>query len=69
MGRAVHLHPAVIIIALGVGGIIAGIIGLFLAVPVAGVISIILSYARRAPPPDTRLTDAPPGEQTRAPAT
>jgi predicted PurR-regulated permease PerM len=62
MGRAVHLHPAVIIIALGVGGIIAGIIGVFLAVPVAGVISVILSYARREPPPGTPLTDAPPVE-------
>ena len=62
MGRAVHLHPAVIIIALGVGGIIAGIIGVFLAVPVAGVISVILSYARREPPPDTPLTGEPPDE-------
>ena len=69
MGRAVHLHPAVIIIALGIGGIIAGIIGVFLAVPVAGVISVILSYARREPPPDTPLTDEPPVEARPAPAT
>jgi putative heme transporter len=43
MGRTVHLHPAVIVIALGVGGILAGVIGVFLAVPVAGVIAVLLS--------------------------
>ncbi|HEV8053403.1 MAG TPA: AI-2E family transporter [Candidatus Limnocylindrales bacterium] len=68
MGRAVHLHPAVIIIALGIGGILAGIVGVFLAVPVAGVISVILSHARREPPPDTPITDDLPVEATRAPA-
>ena len=47
MGRTVNLHPAVIIIALGIGGILAGIIGVFLAVPTAGVISVILGYVRR----------------------
>jgi predicted PurR-regulated permease PerM len=36
MSRAVHLHPAVIVIALAAGGILAGIVGVFLAVPVAG---------------------------------
>jgi len=58
MGRAVHLHPAVIIVALGVGGII----GVLLAVPGAGVISVILSYARREPLPETPLTVEPPVE-------
>jgi putative heme transporter len=60
MGRTVHLHPAVILIALGVGGILAGIIGVFLAVPVAGVISVILSYVRREPPPESPVVDPPP---------
>ncbi len=68
MGRTVHLHPAVIIVALGIGGILAGIVGVFLAVPVAGVISVILSHARRVPPPDTPITDDLPVEATRAPA-
>jgi predicted PurR-regulated permease PerM len=62
MGRTVHLHPAVIVIALGVGGILAGVIGVFLAVPVAGVIAVILSYVRREPPPDSPLTE-PPAEE------
>src|SRR5215213_1582368 len=44
MSRAVHLHPAVIVIALAAGGILAGIIGVFLAVPVAGVVSVVVVY-------------------------
>ena len=59
MGRTVNLHPAVIIIALGIGGILAGIIGVFLAVPTAGVISVILSYCAAEPPPDSPVTDEP----------
>jgi predicted PurR-regulated permease PerM len=59
MGRTVHLHPAAIILALGVGGVLAGIIGVFLAVPVAGVISVLLGYVRREPPPDSPVLDSP----------
>ena len=59
MSRAVHLHPAVIVVALAAGGILAGIIGVFLAVPVAGVASVILRYAQHRRAPDTPLTDAP----------
>ena len=59
MGRTVHLHPAVILVALGVGGIVAGVIGVFLAVPVAGIISVILSYAREEPHPSSPVADAP----------
>jgi predicted PurR-regulated permease PerM len=60
MSRAVHLHPAVIVVALAAGGILAGIVGVFLAVPVAGVVSVVLQYAQNRPPPDTPLTDAGP---------
>jgi len=59
MSRAVHLHPAVIVVALASGGILAGIVGVFLAVPVAGVVSVIVQYAQNRPAPDTPLTDAP----------
>ena len=52
IGRTVRLHPVVIILALAIGGIVAGIIGIFLAVPVAAVTSVALDYARgRSPPP------------------
>src|SRR5215213_9808707 len=59
MSRAVHLHPAVIVVALGAGGILAGIIGVFLAVPIAGVISVVLQYAQDRPAPETPLSEAP----------
>lgn len=49
MGRTVHLHPAVILVALAVGGILAGIVGIFLAVPVAAVLSVGLDFYRHAP--------------------
>lgn len=52
MGRTVHLHPAVILVALSVGGILAGIIGIFLAVPVAAVLSIVLDFYRNGPGPE-----------------
>ncbi len=52
MSRTVHLHPAVIVVALAIGGIVAGIIGVFLAVPTAGVISTVMSYLRDHPQPD-----------------
>jgi predicted PurR-regulated permease PerM len=61
MSRAVHLHPAVIVVALAAGGILAGIIGVFLAVPVAGVASVVVQYAQNRPGPDTPLTGAPAG--------
>jgi len=62
MSRTVHLHPAVIVLSLAFGGVVAGIIGVFLAVPVAGVISTVLDYARNGPEP------APPLAATEAEA-
>src|SRR4051794_29953540 len=59
MSRAVNLHPAVIVVALGAGGILAGIVGVFLAVPVAGVISVVLQYAQDRPPPETPIGESP----------
>src|SRR3954462_14668327 len=60
MSRAVHLHPAVIVVALAAGGILAGIVGVFLAVPVAGVVSVVLQYAQKRPPPATPPPAADP---------
>jgi predicted PurR-regulated permease PerM len=47
MQRTVHLHPAVVILALVAGGSLAGFYGLLLAVPTAAVIKILLSHAWR----------------------
>ena len=37
--RAVNLHPAVVLLAIPAGGAVAGIAGMFLAVPILAVIS------------------------------
>jgi putative heme transporter len=59
MGRAVRLHPIVVLVALTTGGIIAGIIGAFLAVPVTAVTVAVISELRAW---DARSgTPAPPG--------
>jgi predicted PurR-regulated permease PerM len=57
MGRTVNLHPAVILVAHGTGGILAGVVGVFLAVPTAGIISVVIEYGRDRPPPDSPLLD------------
>jgi len=51
MSRTVHLHPAVILLALAVGGVVAGLVGVFLAVPVAGVASVVIGFVRDRPGP------------------
>ena len=44
-GDAVHLSPMIIIIAFVVGGYLGGILGLFVAVPVAAALRILFTYA------------------------
>jgi predicted PurR-regulated permease PerM len=46
LGRAVALHPVVIILALAAGGILGGIVGAFLAVPIAAVVTAAGTYLR-----------------------
>lgn len=41
-GRAIKLHPTVVLLSLAAGGTLAGIMGAFLAVPVAAVIGSVL---------------------------
>ena len=38
-GKTVHLHPAVVLVAIPAGGAIAGIAGMFLVVPLIGVVA------------------------------
>ncbi len=40
-GSSVHLHPAIVLIVLPIGGAVAGIIGLIAAIPVAAIIAAI----------------------------
>ena len=49
LGRAVALHPVVIILALAAGAILGGIIGAFLAVPIAAVAVAVGTYLRGEP--------------------
>lgn len=44
-GDAVHLSPMLIIFAFVVGGYLGGILGLFVAVPVAAIVRILFLYA------------------------
>ena len=45
-GRIIALHPLVIILALTTGGVLMGILGAFLAVPVAAVIARVVDHLR-----------------------
>lgn len=47
MGRTVGLHPLALIFALLVGGTYLGVVGLVLAVPVAGLIRVVVSFGLR----------------------
>ena len=46
LGRAVRLHPLVILLSLTGGAIVAGIAGAFLAVPVAAVTAVVVAHLR-----------------------
>jgi len=45
-GRVLNLHPAVVLLALVVGGKLGGVIGLLFAVPVVVVIAVLLDEAK-----------------------
>lgn len=49
MGRTIHIHPIAVIIALAIGGITAGIIGIFISVPILTVAATALAFLREAP--------------------
>jgi len=46
VGRRLQLHPVAILLALTAGGVLAGVAGAFLAIPVAAVTSAVLDYWR-----------------------
>ncbi len=46
VGKRLQLHPVAILLALTAGGVLAGVAGAFLAIPVAAVISAVLDYMR-----------------------
>jgi predicted PurR-regulated permease PerM len=46
VGRKLQLHPVGILLALTAGGVLAGVVGAFLAVPIAAVTAAVLQYTR-----------------------
>jgi len=46
VGRRLELHPVVVLLALTAGGVIAGLVGAFLAVPLAAVAGAVIDFAR-----------------------
>ena len=46
LGRAVHLHPIAVLLALTTGTIVAGILGAILAVPTLSIILVVIGYYR-----------------------
>ena len=50
MSRAVRLHPVVVLLSLGAGGVLGGIVGAFLAVPVVAVAAAAVGAWRHRPP-------------------
>jgi predicted PurR-regulated permease PerM len=46
LGRAVHLHPVAILLALTTGTILGGALGAFLAVPVLSIVIAVIGYYR-----------------------
>ena len=56
MGRFVRIHPLAVVLAVGVGGLVAGIWGTVVAVPLAAVLNTVLRYfasLHRPPVPAT----------------
>lgn len=47
VGRTVELHPVVVLVSVGAGAILGGIIGAFLAVPVAALVATVIPIVRR----------------------
>jgi putative heme transporter len=64
LGRAVSLHPVVIILALAAGGILGGIVGAFLAVPIAAVVTAAGTYLRGGGPVGEPADRGDPEPQT-----
>jgi len=51
MRRTIELHPVATLLVVGAGGVVAGIIGALVAVPIAAVVATALPILRGEPPP------------------
>jgi putative heme transporter len=57
VGRSVHLHPAVILLAVGAGAVLWGIGGALLAVPITAAVATILAHVRASTTPEPVVVD------------
>ena len=68
VGQSVGLHPAVVIVALLIGGDLFGFLGLLIAVPGAAVVKVfvdeLIDAYRRSSLFARRVSDEPPGDPT-----
>jgi putative heme transporter len=46
LGRAIHLHPLVVLASITSGALLLGVLGAFLAVPVAAIVAGVVDYVR-----------------------
>lgn len=70
MSKTVRMHPVVILVALGTGAAVAGIIGAFLAVPLAAAATAVGSYVwGHIGPPDQKRDIAQRRAEARAEST
>ncbi|HBF79807.1 MULTISPECIES: AI-2E family transporter [Streptomyces] len=63
--RGLGLHAAVVLLAVTLGGSLAGIVGSLLAVPAAGLVAVVWSYVREQlsdQPQEPETEDGPPGD-------
>jgi predicted PurR-regulated permease PerM len=63
LGRAVHLHPVAVLLALTTGTILAGALGAFLAVPVLSILLAVIGYYRSEDPAVVEAAGADPGAE------
>lgn len=57
VGKSLHMHPVVIILALLVGEEIAGVIGLIMAVPVLAILRVIVTHLKLNFERQTQISD------------
>ena len=67
-GRAVSLHPAVVLVAIPAGGTLAGVLGMFLAVPILGIAAGVWRHVLTAMGSEDPATKVPEAEASTAPA-
>jgi predicted PurR-regulated permease PerM len=73
-GRTVHIHPAIVLVAIPAGAAIAGMLGMFIVVPVLGVVAatwrtvLAIMSLRREPATQERHHDPAPEVEAAEPA-